>query len=86
VDEEVEAAVECLRNFREHTRDVLVRTYVAGGDERAGDGLRQLPDARLDPLALVGEGELGAALGQTPRDRPGDRALVRDAEHQAALA
>ena len=44
---------------------------------------RTLP---LDPLALVGERELRALLGEPPRDRPGDRALVRDAEDEAALS
>src|SRR5439155_3087173 len=43
-------------------------------------------DALLDPLALVRESELRAAVGQALRDRPGDRAAVGDAEDEAALS
>ena len=45
---------------------------------------------RLDPpaerLALVGEGELRAVRGERPGDAPGDRMVVGDPHHQAALA
>src|SRR5205814_9751504 len=43
-------------------------------------------DAGVDPSALVREGEAGPAVGQPLRDRPRDRALVGDAEDEAALA
>ena len=48
--------------------------------------LGELAHALLDALALVRERELRAALGEAPRDRPRDRALVGDAEDEAALA
>ena len=50
------------------------------------DRLGELADVALDPLALVGERELRAAVGEPLGDRPGDRALVGDAEDEPALA
>jgi hypothetical protein len=77
------AAAEHLANLCEDACDVLVRAHVAGGHERARDRIGQLAHAALDPLALVGERELGAAVGEalaiaqaierlfaTPRTRP----------------
>ena len=86
MDEQVELAVEGVGDLGEHARDVLVRAHVALGDERAGDGLGEVADALLDPLALVRESQLRAALGEPPRDGPRDRALVGDSEDEAALA
>ena len=86
VHEQVELPAERLAHLAEDARDVLVGADVALGDERASTELGELADALLDPLALVGERELRAALGEPPRDRPGDRAPVGDAEHEAALA
>ena len=43
---------------------------------------RKVADALLDALALVGERELRAAVREHLRDRPCDRALVRDAEDE----
>src|SRR5262249_13370783 len=54
--------------------------------QRRVDGAGQLAHPGLDPLALVGEREPGAGVGEALRDRPGDRALVGDAEDEAALA
>ncbi len=86
VDEEVELAAEGLADLGEDPGDLLVGADVARGDERARDRLRELADVALDPLALEGERELRAAVGEPLRDRPGDRALVGDAEHEAALS
>ena len=57
-------------------------SVTSGGVDRR----RKVADALLDPLALVGERELRAAVGEHLRDRPGDRALVRDAEDERPLA
>ena len=54
----------------------------SGLDDRLGE----LAHVALDPLALEGERELRALLGEPLRDRPGDRAPVGDAEHEAAFA
>ena len=78
-------AAEGLARLADYPLHVLVRADVALGDERARDALGQLPDPFLDALALVRERELGAFLGEPPRDRPGDRTLVGDAENEAAL-
>jgi hypothetical protein len=86
VDEQVEPAVERLADLAEHARHVLVRADVARRDERAVDLRRELSDVRLDPLALEGEREPRAARREPPRDRPRDRALVRDAENQSGLS
>ena len=40
----------------------------------------------LDALSLVGEGDGRALVGEALRDRPRDRALIRDAEHERLLA
>ena len=77
---------EGLADLGEDACDVLVGADVARGDERARDASGELADRGLDPLALVGEGELRAAGGEPLRDRPGDRAPVGDAEHEAALS
>src|SRR2546421_6953102 len=79
VHQDVEPAVEGLPHLVEDTREILVRADVALRHEPRADRLRQLADALLDPLALEREGKLRAALGEATRDRPGDRALVRNA-------
>ena len=57
--------------------DVLVRTHVTFGHERARDRLCQLAHALLDACSLVRERELGPGVRESLRDRPGDRPLVR---------
>ena len=86
VDEDVELAAERLADLGEDARDVVVRADVARGDERGVDRGGELAHALLDPLALVGERELRAAVGEPLRDRPRDRALVRDAEDERPLS
>ena len=86
VDEEVEAAAERLADLGEDAGDVVVGADVARGHERAGHGLGELADVLLDPVALEGERELRALVGQTAGDRPRDRAPVRDAQDESALA
>jgi hypothetical protein len=86
VDEDVEPASEGVGDLGEDPVDVLVGADVAGGDEWAVDALGQIADARLDSLALEGEREPRAARREPPRDRPCDRALVRDAENQSGLS
>src|SRR5438045_5146147 len=86
MDEQIELPAEDLAGLTDDAGDVVVRADVALGDERRVDAARQLADAGLDALALVGEGEPGTRVGETLRDRPPDRALVGDPEDQAALA
>ena len=43
-------------------------------------------DPLLDGVALIGERDLGALVGHGLGDAPGDRAVIGDAEHDAALA
>ena len=85
VDEDVEPSSERVRDLGEDPRDVVVGAHVALGDERARHALGEVADVLLDPLALVREGDLRALVGEPLRDRPGDRALVRDAEHERLL-
>ncbi len=84
--EQVEPAAEGLAHLAEDALEVLVGADVARRHERRAHRLRELADVLLDPLALVGERELRALVGEPLRDRPGDRALVGDAEHEPALA
>ena len=86
VDEDVEASAERVRNLGEDTGDVVVRAHVALGDERARDARGEVAHVLLDALALVGEGDRRSLVGEPLRDRPGDRALVRDAEDERLLA
>ena len=86
VDEQIQPTVERLADLGEDARDVLVGADVALGDERARDLPRELADVRFDALALVGEGQPRSPVGEALRDRPRDRALVRDAQDQSGLA
>ena len=73
-------------DLREDAREVVVGADVALGDERAGDGRGEVADVLLDALALVREGDARPLVGEALRDRPRDRALVRDAEDERLLA
>jgi len=59
---------------------------VAGDHERSADLLGQLAHVLLDAIALVGEPELGTAVGECLADAPRDRARIGDAENDALLA
>ena len=86
VDEDVEPAAERVCHLREDPRDVVVGADVALGDERARDALGEVAHVLLDALALVGERDGRPLVGEPLRDRPRDRALVRDAENERLLA
>jgi hypothetical protein len=64
-------------------RDVL---DVAGQRKLRAETLGERQDALAQGVALVGEGELGPLSGDRLGDAPGDRMIVRDAHHEAALA
>ena len=70
----------------EDAGEVVVGADVALGDERAVDARGEIAHVLLDALALVREGDARALVGEPLRDRPGDRALVRDAEDERLLA
>ncbi len=70
----------------EDTREVVVGADVALGDERTLDGRGEVAHVLLDALALVGERHARPLVGEALRDRPGDRALIRDAEDERLLA
>ena len=86
VHEEIELAVPRLGDLAEDTVDVLVGADVAGGHELGVDRGREFAHVAFDPLALKGESELGPLVRQAPRDRPGDRPLVRDSHDQSAFS
>ena len=86
VDEAVEPAAERGGRRREHAVEIVVGADVALAHDVPADRLGQLADALLDALALVGERELRALVMEALRDRPGDRALVCDAQHERLLA
>ena len=74
------------RDLREDTREVVVGANVALRDERTVDGRGEIADVLLDALALIGERHARPLVGEALRDRPGDRALIRDAEDERLLA
>ena len=84
--EQVEPAVERLAHLAEHTVDIRIGTHVALGHERARNRVGQIAHVLLDAFALVGEREFGTSLGEALRDRPRNRAPVRDAENQTTLS
>src|SRR5262249_22029287 len=86
MDEQIELPVEHLAGLADDASHVVVGADVARRDVRRVDAPGQLAAPGLDPLALMGERERGARVGEALRDRPGDRALVGDPEDQAALA
>jgi hypothetical protein len=55
-------------------------------NDEPADFRGQRLDALLERIALVGEGELGALCVRRLGDTPGDRAVVRDSQDQAALS
>ena len=86
VHEHVEPAAEGVGRLREDPVEVVVRADVALGDELRVDLRRKVAHGLLDPLALERERELRAFRGEPLGDRPGDRALVGDAQHERLLA
>ena len=84
VHHQVEPA-DALDELREGLVDAGVVGDVALDARLRADGRRELAHARLDALALVGERERRALLGEPPGDRPGERALVGDARHEGDL-
>jgi NAD(P)-dependent dehydrogenase (short-subunit alcohol dehydrogenase family) len=86
MDEHVERSVECVLDLAEDARKVVVGADVALRDEGGVDGRSEVANVPLDPLALVREREPRAAVRESLRDRPRDRALVGDAENERALA
>ena len=86
VDEDVEPTSEGVRHLREDPREIVVGADVALGDQGAVDGRREVAHVLLDAFALVRERDARALVGEPLRDRPGDRALVRDTEDERLLA
>ena len=86
MDEEIEPAVERLGDLAKDAFDVAVVADIAGRYEWTVDALRELADVLLDPLALERERQLGSLVGQPLRDRPRDRAAIRDSEYEPLLA
>ena len=84
VSHQVEPA-DALDQLGEGPVDALVAGDVALDADVGADGRCELAHGRLDALALIGERDLCALLGQPARDRPGQRALVRDARDERDL-
>jgi hypothetical protein len=86
VHEQVELAAPGGGDLGEDAVEIGVGAHVARRHQLRPHRGRQLAHVRLDPLALEGERELGPLVREPLRDRPGDRALVRDAQDERALA
>ena len=85
VDQEIERAP-LLGDRREHGFDARLVGHVAGQHELRADLVRERLDPLLDGVALISERDLGALVGHGLGDAPGDRPVIGDAEHDAALA
>ena len=59
---------------------------VAGQHASRAEALGERRDPFAERFALIGESEFGALAGQRFGDAPGDRMIVGDAHHEAALA
>lgn len=70
----------------EHHVDGAQILDVAGENQRRAKASGQRLDPFAERFALIGERQLRALVGQSLGDAPGDRVVVRDAHHQAALA
>src|SRR5215468_895673 len=85
VDDEIKPAP-ALVDSSEHGVDAGVVHDVAGYDEIDADRLCQRRNPLAESVTLIGEGQLGPRGGNSARNAPGDRPLVRDAHDEAALA
>src|SRR5260221_8907854 len=86
VDERVKTA-ELLVDLLEDRVDLGVAGDVARQDERGVlERARQLLDALLQTVALVGEGEAHPLARESLRDRPRNRALVSHTENDSGLS
>ena len=84
VDHEIEPA-ELGVHALEDGLDLVVGPDVARQDQRRlGQPLSQLADVLFEP-ALIGERQPRAARRHCLRDRPGNRALVGHADHEAVF-
>ena len=71
-----------LGELLDRLADRLVRAHVALDEGHVGELLRQLREAALEPLGLVGERHPAAFTVDRLGHRPGDAALVGDAHDQ----
>ena len=85
MDDEIEIAPSLGEDGEDRVQrgDVL---DVAGQRKRRPEALGERQDAFAQGVALVGEGEFGPLGGDRLGDAPGDRMVVGDAHHEAALA
>jgi hypothetical protein len=84
MDEEVETA-ELVCDRRHHVGNLAIAGNVAGQHERVGQLGRELTHVFLEPLTLIGDGEPRPRGSGRARDRPCNRALVRNPDDEAVL-
>ena len=75
-----------LLKFGEDAIDGCDVLDIAGQQQLRAERIGQRLDALAEGLALIGEGQFGAMRMELLRDAPGNRVIVRDAHHQAAVA
>ena len=73
-------------NLREHGINRCSVRDIAMADDNAAQGVRQRPHPLFQRLALIGESEFRALIGSSLGNAPGNRTVVGNAHHQAALA
>ena len=85
VDQNVELAAKALPTSPK-TRATTSSRGRPTPHDGAADRLGEVAHAVLDSLALEGEGTSRAAVGEALRDRPCDRALVRNPQNERSLS
>src|SRR6185312_3804534 len=83
--DEIDLAPPLLQHI-EHRIDGRGIRDVAMAEQEAVQFLRQRFDALLQCVTLPGQRDLGARRMASLRDAPGDRTIIGNAEHNAALA
>src|SRR5690606_8735148 len=85
VNHEIEAAPLFLRGSKDPVDGAEI-LHVAGQAEAGLHRFRQRLHALAERLALIGETEHCAFIGEFFCNTPGNRVIVRDSEHKPALA
>ena len=86
VHQAVEAILPVLAHLLHQRIDLGVFGHIAGEDQRRAEFGRQLGDPVLEPVALVGEGQLGPLGATLSGNAVRDGAVGEQAEDQDALA
>ena len=83
--EEIEAAPGVFQRLEDGIQGCLV-FHIRRQHQLRADALRQRGHPPAERLALIGKGQIRALCGAGLGNAPGDRVIIGDAHHEAALA